>query len=70
MENKLIGISGYNTTKLKPVFQFDLEGNFIKEFFSAKEAGDLLGCSRANIQNVCNGRSKTAKKFKWKYKNE
>lgn len=62
--------SGYSTKKLKPVFQFDLEGNFIRKFNSAKEAGDLLGCSRMNIQNACIGRSKTAKNYKWSYSND
>ena len=64
------GLKGYNTKRLKPVFQFDLNGNFIREFPSAKEAGDLLGCSRMNIQNACIGRSKTAKNFKWSYSND
>lgn len=52
----------------KPVLQYDLEGNFIREFKSAKEAGLLLNCTYLNIQHVCNGKNKTAKNYKWKYK--
>jgi hypothetical protein len=52
-------------------------GNFLKEFSSAKEAGDYLGNPRANseIIKVCKGyispkgkRYLTSLGYRWKYK--
>lgn len=55
----------------KTVLQFDLEGNFIKEFDSATEAsievkGDKSGHS--NIANCCKGKTKQSYGFIWKFK--
>jgi hypothetical protein len=50
----------------KPIMQYDLEGNFIKEWDSIKSVKDDLGleiCS--NLKN----RTKTCGKYIWKYKN-
>lgn len=55
--------------KSKKVIQFDLQGNFIKEFPSASEAGRELNLSYNSICEVCRGkRSKTCGGFIWKYK--
>ncbi len=64
------GKIGYTTTKGKPVLQFDLNNNFINEFRSCKEAALEINCSGSNIEQVCSGRNKTAKGYKWKYKYE
>ena len=64
------GVTGYKTSKRKPVLQYDLEGNFIKEFESCGEAALELNCITENIRRACTGLSKTAKNFKWKYKYE
>lgn len=67
------GKSGYRLNGLKkaiPVLQFDLDGNFIKEFYSCKDASNEMGCIEENIRRACVGKSKTAMKFKWKYKND
>lgn len=54
----------------KPVLQFDLDGNFIREFDSASSAAKSLGCDNGgNITNCCKGRCKSTLGFKWKYKN-
>jgi hypothetical protein len=52
----------------KPIFQYDLEENFIKEWGSGKEAGLALGISNGNIANVLKGRRKQVGGFIWKYK--
>jgi group I intron endonuclease len=57
--------TGKPSNRCKPVLQYDLENNFIKEWSSAQEAikagfGDVVSC--------CNGRQKTAGKHYWKYK--
>lgn len=54
--------------KSKTVLQLDLNSNIINEFKNAIDASLFVKCSPENIRNVCNGRSKTAKKYKWKYK--
>lgn len=62
----------------KSVIQYDLNGNFIQEYTTAKEASDKLGIARSGISVVCsgtprikNGKSiirKTCGGFIWKYK--
>lgn len=56
-----------NSRKI-PVIQLDLQGNFIKEWDSAKTAGKTLNISPTNIANCCKDKQKTTGKFKWKYK--
>ena len=52
----------------KPVLQFDLQDNFIKEYPSTKQVERELGFSQGNIVNCCKGKLKTAYNYKWKYK--
>ncbi len=54
----------------KPVLQFDLEGNLIKEWESGKVASEILNCSKQHISACCLGKRKTHKGFIWKFKNE
>ena len=51
------------------VVQMDLDGNVIKEFESVTDAAIALNCERGNIRACCKGRQKTAKGYKWIYKN-
>ncbi len=53
---------------MKPVIQYNLVGKFIKEWKSAKTAGDKLGIFNTNITACANGKVKTAGKFIWKHK--
>jgi hypothetical protein len=59
-------------TSSKPILQYDLDGNFIREWKSLSEAAKTLtGKNNAGcISNVLNGRYKTSCGSKWKYKNE
>lgn len=54
--------------KSKPVLQYDLKGNFIKEWLSLKEAGNMLNIHPNCIGACLKNKTKTAGKFKWKYK--
>ena len=47
--------------------QYDLEGNFIKEWDSALDASIELNINRQNITACCTKRAKTTGGFKWKY---
>jgi hypothetical protein len=59
-----------NTWYISPVLQFDLQGNFIQEWNSQKEA--QLFFNKPNndgIGAVCRGKQKTAYNYIWKFKN-
>lgn len=49
----------------KPVFQYDLNGNFITEYESTQDVKRLTGI---RCSDVCTGRRKTAGGYIWKYK--
>jgi len=51
----------------KPVNQYDLVGNFIKEWKSAAEIERILGFKAENISAVCLGKAKTSNKFIWRF---
>lgn len=54
----------------KAVRQYDLQGNYIRTFNSAKEACEFLNVSinnRDNISKVCTGIRKSCLNFIWKY---
>ena len=59
-----------NPKNAKPVLQYDLEENFIKEWSSIKEANLYLGKDKDSsaISECCKGKRQNAYKFKWKYK--
>lgn len=50
----------------KPVAQYTLEGEFITEFSSMKEAYKHTGISDGSISAACAGKQKTAGGFLWK----
>lgn len=52
----------------KAITQFDTEGNFIRHFASAKEAGESLKIIKGDITQVCKGKRKTRGGFIFKYK--
>lgn len=55
-------------SKAIKVYQYDLNGNFIKEWESATEAGRCLKIFQQSIVACLKGRTKTAGKYVWKYK--
>jgi hypothetical protein len=55
----------------KPVLQYDLDGNFIKEWINGKEAANILNIkSYGDISACCLNKQKTAHGFMWFYKKE
>ena len=52
----------------KPILQYDLDGNLIKEWPSVASANKSFGTSNSHIGNCANGRRKTAYGYVWKYK--
>ena len=57
------GLSGYG----KQVNQYDLHGNFIKTWYSIKEAAEATNQSHSNIVYCCLGESYRAGEYLWEY---
>ncbi len=55
--------------RMKPVLQYDKQGNFIKEWPSAKDAAAALKLHKGNITSCCKNKIKLCGGFIWKYKN-
>jgi group I intron endonuclease len=53
---------------MKPILQLGLNGDVIKEWDCSRIAAKELGTTETNICNCLTKRSKTAKGFKWAYK--
>ena len=51
-----------------PILQYDLQVNFIKEWYTLKEASDYY--KTYFLSNACRQLAPTAVGFKWKYKND
>lgn len=49
------------------VYQYDLDGNFIAEFITVRRAAIQLGLSHSNIARCCNGISKHAGGYIFRY---
>lgn len=58
-----------NYSLSKPVLQFDLQGNFVREWPSMMKVEEEIGISNSSISMCCSGKVKTAGGFIWKYKN-
>ena len=56
-----------SATRGKSVNQYDLDGNFIKQFPSSRIAGNELGIYPTGIRSCCRGERKTAGGYIWKY---
>ena len=58
---------GKPSKKRKKVYQYDLQGNFIKEWESAVEAANKLKISQGNISSCCRGERKITGGCMWQY---
>lgn len=66
--NTMYGKSGKKHHRSKPILQYDLHGNFIKEWENAYEIKRQLGIAQGNINQCCLGKRKKAHNYIWKYK--
>jgi len=60
--------NGINNKMSKVVLQFDLNGNFIKEYYSVSHASRETKTSLGNVSSVCTGRRELAGGFIWSHK--
>lgn len=61
---------GKNNPRAQSVKQFDLDGNFIKEFDTITQASRETGVGLARISDVARGNRKTAGGFVWVFSND
>ena len=52
----------------KKVYQYNIQGEFIKEYNSVSEASKQSGCNKSSIAKVCRKERKSSGGFKWEYK--
>jgi hypothetical protein len=60
--------SGKNCTSSKAVLQYDLQGNFIKEWECIRQIGKELKIHTSNISRVCKGIYSQSHNYIWKYR--
>ena len=72
-----IYVVGSDYGKVGVILKYDLNGNYIQSFISAKSAAESLGKitktskgASSHIADVCKGKRKTAYGFIWKYAEE
>lgn len=53
--------------KRTKVFQYDIEGNFLREFQSISDASKFVGTTPSNIKYTCEGKFNHCKGYKWSY---
>lgn len=58
------------TDSSKPIYQFSLNGEFIREWKNFKEVTDSLGYDRSALIRVCKQRQKSSYGYTWKYKKD
>lgn len=63
-----IGIK--NPKPTKSIVQYDLNGNFVKEWKNLSEIKRELGYSTGTLHEACSGKRKTAYKSIWNFKEE
>ena len=61
-------INGKNNKMSKAVLQYDLDGNFIKEYYSTMNAERETGIYHSKISACCKNKIKYYKGYIWKYK--
>lgn len=66
--NPMFGNIGKLNPRSKPLIQYDLDGNAIKEFDSVASVNRELGFDLSSLYAVLNNRRPVYKNFHWKYK--
>jgi len=63
------GDNHYNINVLKPVYQFNINGEYINYFNSISEASSITGIDGSNIVKVCRKKARSTGNFIWSYSN-
>ena len=67
-ENNIHALKNELRKQNKIILQYDLDNNFIKEYKSIEDAGDITHTHKGSISEVCHSKRKTAGGFIWKLK--
>lgn len=67
-KNPMFGKTGVNHPNSKPIVQYSLDNEFIKNWDNARQAAKELGLSHSAIGQCLKGRNTTSGGYKWKYK--
>ncbi len=67
-KNPMFNKTGKNNPRSKPILQYDLNNNFIREWENGLLASKELNISYGGINLNANNKSKTSGKFIWKFK--
>lgn len=54
----------------KPVYQFDLNGNFISKYKTIHEAAEAINVYPIQISNCCNGKFQSSSGYLWSFNNK
>lgn len=65
--NTCLGGKVPSSTLEREIAQYDLDGNFIRSYYSITYASQLTGISHSGIQAACANDIKYCKNFQWKY---
>lgn len=57
-------------SNIKKVYQYDISGNFIREWDAASDAANFYECQVSALCACCNNKTKTCCGFRWSYKME
>lgn len=60
-------VKGEKNPRCRKVAQYDINGNFIREWEYITQASNELQISRQHISSCCNGKRKTCGGFIWRY---
>lgn len=63
-----VNAKGKDSVSSKTVLQYDLNGNFIREWDCTMDIQRELGFANTDISGCCLGKRKTAYGYKWRYK--
>ena len=66
-KNPMYGKKGKEHHNSKPISQYTLDNNFIKNWENGKMAGESLSISYKGINKCLNGKLKTSGNFIWKF---
>lgn len=61
---------GYDSPKHRVVEQYDIDGNFIREYGGLRQVQRETGWNHKTIQHCCVGDCKSAHGYQWKYKDD
>ena len=54
-------------SKSKPVYQYSLDGDFIRKYYTVTEASKIANCNASKITSCCNLTVKTVGGYQWRY---